>query len=58
MPNVFLTTLLLSVGVGTWVYAKLSQRSGYGNNQNALLGAAVAAGLAFLVALSIGLALF
>ncbi len=50
-----LVALLFSVGVGTWVYTKLQQRTGYGNSKAALKGAAVAGGIAFVVMLTIGL---
>ncbi len=52
----FFTAFLLGVGGGTWLYTKLQQRTGYGNNKNALIGATVAAlGLFLLVYLSLRL---
>ncbi|QQS18986.1 hypothetical protein IPL68_02950 [Candidatus Saccharibacteria bacterium] len=54
MSPVFVA-LLFAVGVGTWVYTKLQQRTGYGNSKDALKGAAIAGGIAFVVLLTIGL---
>lgn len=49
----FWTALLFSVGAATWIYTKLSARSGYGNTKNALIGAAIAGLLLFIVVYSI-----
>lgn len=35
----FITSLMLAVGVATWIFSKLQQRTGYGNSRNALIGA-------------------
>lgn len=51
--NAFFIALLFSVGAGTWVYTKLQNRTGYGNNQASLKGAAVAAGICFVVLFTI-----
>ncbi len=51
--SAFFTALLVAIGSGVWVYTKLSRRAGYGNEKNAYIGSAVAAGLLFLVAFSI-----
>jgi hypothetical protein len=54
MSPVFVA-LLFAVGVATWVYTKLQQRTGYGNSKDAFKGAAIAGGIAFVVLLTIGL---
>lgn len=45
----FLTSLFVAVGAGTWIYTRLQQRTGYGNSQNAIVGAGLAAAGLFLV---------
>ncbi len=45
----FFTALLLAVGVGTWIFTKLQQRTGYGNSRGALIGAGIAAFGVFLL---------
>ena len=49
--------LMLAVGVGTWIYTKLPQRTGYGNSKDALKGAAIAGGITFVVVLTLGVTL-
>ena len=49
--------LMLAVGVGTWIYTKLQQRTGYGNSKDALKGAAIAGGIKFVVVLTLGVTL-
>ena len=39
----FLTSLVIAIGGGTWIYSRLQQRTGYGNNRSAIIGAALAA---------------
>ena len=56
MSPVFVA-LLLAIGVATWVYTKLQQRTGYGNSKDAFKGAAIAGGIAFVVLLTLGLTL-
>lgn len=51
MGTALLTALLFAAGAGTWIYTKLQQRTGYGNSRSALQGAAIAAGLIFVVVL-------
>lgn len=46
--------LLVALGGGTWLYTKLQRSSGYGNSKNALIGAAVAGVILFIVAFTIG----
>jgi hypothetical protein len=48
--SAFLVSLLFAAGAGTWVYTKLGRRTGGGNQQGAVIGAAVAAVLIFLFA--------
>ncbi|MGB4967775.1 MAG: hypothetical protein WBO35_06275 [Candidatus Saccharimonadales bacterium] len=45
----FFISLLFAVGAATWVYTKLQQKTGYGNSQSALIGAAVTGVGLFLV---------
>ncbi len=52
--NSFIVALLIAISFGTWVYTKLQQRTGYGNSKDAFKGAAIAGGIAFVVALTIG----
>ncbi|MBL8121597.1 hypothetical protein JNM87_02515 [Candidatus Saccharibacteria bacterium] len=51
----FLFGLLFAVGVGTWVYTKLQQRTGYGNTGAVLKGTIMAAVIAFVVFFTLGL---
>lgn len=46
----FLTAFLVSVGAGVWIFTKLQQRTGYGNNKNAIIGAVSATIAIFVVA--------
>lgn len=46
---------MAAAGVSGWVFNKLQQRSGYGNNQSALLGTLVVFAITFVVVLTIGL---
>ncbi len=55
--SAFFVALLFSVGAGTWVYTKLQRRTGYGNGQEALKGAAIAGAIAFFVVLTVGFTL-
>lgn len=45
--------VLVSLGVATWVYDKLRNKTGYGNNRSAVIGAAVVFVLAFIVIFSL-----
>lgn len=47
--SAFLLAFLVAISGGTWVFAKLQNRTGYGNNQNAFIGAAVTGGILFIV---------
>lgn len=49
MSNVAIA-LLAAAGFGTWVYTKLMRSTG-GNTKNAVTGAALSAGLAFILLL-------
>jgi len=48
-----LLALLAAVSIAVWVYTKLQSRTGYGNNQNAAIGAAVVFVLVFIVVFSV-----
>ena len=50
MSNAFIG-LLLAVGVGGWVFSKVSQRTG-GSNQKAASAAVIAGILAFMIMLT------
>lgn len=58
MTKAFLLALIISVCAGVWVFTKLNQRTGYGNNSGALKGAAVAGVAIFVVVFSIGWLMF
>jgi len=45
----FFIALLFAIGASTWIYVKMQQKTGYGNNQTALVGAAVSGLLLFIV---------
>ena len=45
----FLVALLSSLSASVWVYVKLQQRTGYGNNRPAAMGAAVVGALLFII---------
>lgn len=45
----FLIAVFFALGAATWVYTKLQQRTGYGNNQSALTGAAVVGAALFVI---------
>lgn len=49
-----LVAFLASLGVATWVYTKLRNRTGAGNNQSAYIGAAVVFVICFVVIFTIG----
>lgn len=49
-----LVALLVSLGGATWVYTKLQNKTGYGNNRSAIIGAAVVFVIAFIVVFSVG----
>lgn len=44
--------ILLALGLGAWVYSKMMRSTG-GNTQNAVIVASIAAGIAFLLAVSL-----
>lgn len=48
-----LIAIFAAAGVGGWVYSKLARYTGGGNQQNAFIGAAVAAVLSFIVVLTL-----
>jgi uncharacterized membrane protein YjjP (DUF1212 family) len=45
--------LLASMSASVWVFTKLQSRTGYGNSQNAMIGAAVVFVLGFVVIFSL-----
>jgi Co/Zn/Cd efflux system component len=45
----WLIALMFSIGASTWIFSKLQQRTGYGNNQSALIGAAVSGVIIFII---------
>lgn len=49
-----LVALLVSLGGATWVYTKLQNKTGYGNNRSAIIGSAVVFVIAFIVVFSVG----
>jgi uncharacterized membrane protein SpoIIM required for sporulation len=49
-----LLALLIAGGSSVWIFTKLQNRTGYGNNQNAIIGAAVVFVLLFVVVFSLG----
>jgi xanthine/uracil permease len=51
--SALLIALLFAAGVGTWIYTKLAQRTGGGNQRGAFMGAGVAAVLIFLFAFTL-----
>jgi hypothetical protein len=44
-----LFALIASFSGSVWIYTKLQNRTGYGNNQSAIIGAAVVFVLGFIV---------
>jgi hypothetical protein len=44
-----LIAFLFSVGASTWVFTKLQNKTGYGNNKSAFTGAAVVFVIAFIL---------
>lgn len=49
-----LVALLVAVGSATWAYTKLQNKTGYGNNRSAIIGAGVVFVIAFIVIFSLG----
>lgn len=49
-----LVALFVSLGGSTWVYTKLQNKTGYGNNRSAIIGAAMVFVVAFIVVFSVG----
>jgi hypothetical protein len=52
--NVLLVSIIFSLGASTWIYVKIQRQSGAGNNQSALMGAALAFFVIFIVVFSLG----
>lgn len=46
--------LLVAISSSVWVFTKLQNKTGYGNNQNAIIGAAVFFVIAFIVIFTTG----
>jgi hypothetical protein len=51
--SAFLLALLFSLGASTWVYTKLQNKTGYGNQKNALIGSGVCFVILFIVVFSL-----
>lgn len=49
-----IVALLVAISSSVWVFTKLQNKTGYGNNQSAVIGAAVVFVLAFIVVFSLG----
>jgi hypothetical protein len=47
--NAVLVAFLMALGASVWVFTKLQDRTGYGNQKSALTGAGVSFVLIFLV---------
>jgi hypothetical protein len=47
--NAFVVAFIFSLGAGAWIYSKVAQRTGYGNNQSALMVTGIAFVLIFFV---------
>ena len=45
---------IAALGCSAWVFAKLQNRTGYGNNKSAIIGAALVFVIAFVVVFTIG----
>lgn len=45
----WLIALMFSIGASTWIFSKLQQNNGYGNNQSALIGATVSGVIIFII---------
>lgn len=45
----FMIALLFALGASAWLYVKLQQRTGYGNNRPAAIGASAVGVLLFVV---------
>jgi hypothetical protein len=48
-----LLALMMAAGSSVWVYTKLQDRTGYGNNKNAAIGAAAVFALLFIIILTL-----
>ena len=51
--NAALLALLISISGSVWVFTKLQNKTGYGNNQSAFIGSAVTFVLGFIVIFSL-----
>jgi hypothetical protein len=51
--SAFFVALLASIGLSTWAYTKLQNKTGYGNGKNALSGTAVVFVISFVVIFTI-----
>jgi len=49
-----IVAFLVAISTATWTFAKLQNRTGYGNNRAAVIGAAVVFVLAFIVVFTLG----
>lgn len=45
----WIIALMLSVGASAWIFSKLQQRTGYGNNKAALIGTVTAGIVIFII---------
>lgn len=48
-----LLAFMFGIGASVWIFTKLQNKTGYGNQKNAIIGSAVAFVLIFLVVFSI-----
>ena len=49
MASAFVISLLMSLGASAWLYSKFARRSGGGNTQPAIIGAAISGLVLFLI---------
>ena len=52
--NATLVAFLFSAGASTWVFTKLQNKTGYGNNKSALQGAAIVFVIVFILVFTLG----
>ena len=48
-----LVSFLVALGVATWIFTKLQQRTGYGNSTNAYIGGGVVFIIVFIILFTI-----
>ena len=49
-----IVAFLVAISTATWTFTKLQNKTGYGNNQSAIIGATIVFILAFIVVFTIG----